>query len=287
MILVTTAGKVGFEAARILAARHEPVRVLVRHRDHAADLSRLGADVVEGDLAQPTTIASALAGVSTVLLVSPAVLDQEISVIDGAVRAGVEHVVKITSKSSLDSSIPRRRAQAEIENALVASGLGYTLLRNNAYMQNFLMLAPQIARMSVFGSSAGDGKIGLVDTRDVAAVAAAIAAAPASHAELTYRLTGPERLSYEDSATTLSRVLRRHITYNPLTVEEQTQVMIEAGLPAALAAMNARALGLFAQGDSDWITDDVQAITGKPPRSFEQFIIDNAHIFDSASAGTG
>lgn len=66
------------------------------------------------------------------VLVSPAIAAQELKVVDSAVRAGVRHVVKITSKASTDSPIARRRGQAEIENALIASGLGYTLLRNNA-----------------------------------------------------------------------------------------------------------------------------------------------------------
>ena len=121
-----------------------------------------------GDLAQPATVDAALDGVSAVVLVSPAIVAEEMNVIDGAPRAGVQHIIKITSKSSLDSPIPRRRDQAVIENGLIASGLGHTLLRNNAYMQNFLMLAAQIKDTSKFSSAAGDGHIGIVDTRDVA-----------------------------------------------------------------------------------------------------------------------
>jgi uncharacterized protein YbjT (DUF2867 family) len=94
-------------------------------------------------------------GVSAVLLVSPAIPAQELNVAASAVRAGAGHVVKITSKASADSPIARRRAQAELQNGLIASGLGYTALRNNAYMQNFLVLAPAIARTSSFGSVAG------------------------------------------------------------------------------------------------------------------------------------
>lgn len=92
------------------------------------------------------------------------------------VQAGVDHVVKITSKASADSPNARRRDQTEIENGLIVSRLTYTFLRNNAYMKNFLMLAPAIAKTSSFGSSTGDGRIGMVETRDVAAVAAEIAA---------------------------------------------------------------------------------------------------------------
>ena len=191
MILITTAGKVGSEAARLLARQEMPVRVLVRDPRKAAALAQAGVEVTEGDLEVPATIDKAMQGVSAVVLVSPAIPVQELNVVRSAVRAGAEHVVKITSKASADSPIARRRGQTEIENELIASGLGYTLLRNNAYMQNFLMLAPAIARTSSFGSAAGDGRVGMIDTRDVAAVAAKIAVSPAAHAAKTYWPTGP------------------------------------------------------------------------------------------------
>jgi uncharacterized protein YbjT (DUF2867 family) len=187
--------------------------------------------------------------------------------------------VKVTSKASADSPIARRRGQAEIENGLIASGLGYTLLRNNAYMQNFFMSAPSIAKESRFGSAAGDGRLGMIDARDVAAVAAEIALAPASHARKTYWPTGPESLSFADAAVVLSKVLGRPIAFEPLTVEEQTQAMIEAGVPVDLAAMNAQAVGLFAEGDCDYVTDDVPSILGRPARDFAQFVIDHIPTF--------
>jgi uncharacterized protein YbjT (DUF2867 family) len=194
-------------------------------------------------------------------------------------RAGVEHVVKITSKASADSPIARRRDQTEIENGLIASGLGYTLLRNNAYMQNVLMLAPAIAKTNSFGSVAGDGRVGMIDARDVAAVAAEIAASPARHVGMTYSPSGPECLSYADAAAVLSAVLGRLISFNPLTFEEEKQAMVDVGVPEAIAEMNAQALSLFAQGDSDWITDDVLSLLGQPARTFEQFATDHAAAF--------
>ena len=180
MILVTTAGKVGGEASRLLAERGEPVRVLVRDPAKAPALQRAGIEVALGDLAVPGTLDQALQDVASVILVSPAVPAQEIAVIEAAARAGASHVVKVTSKASADSPIARRRGQAAIEAALTASGLGWTLLRNNAYMQNFLMMAPAIAQTGSFATATGDGRIGHIDTRDVGAVAAEIAAAPAA-----------------------------------------------------------------------------------------------------------
>lgn len=233
MILVTTAGKVGAEAARLLA-QQAPVRVLVRDRGKAAALTRSGVDVVEGDLAVPASIDAAMEGVSAVVLVSPAVPAQELDVVRSAASAGVRHVVKITSKASADSPIARRRDQHQIETGLIASGLAYTLLRNNAYTQNFLMLAPDIAKADSFASSTGEGRIGMVDTRDVAAVAAKIALAPTAHVGKTYWPAGPDRLSYSGAADVLSRLLRRPIAFRPLSFDEQKQAMIDAGLPVAV-----------------------------------------------------
>jgi uncharacterized protein YbjT (DUF2867 family) len=279
MILVTTAGKVGAETARLLAQRGEPVRVLVRDPEKATALAQAGAEVTQGDLEVPATIDAAMKGASTVVLVSPAIPAQELNVVASAVRAGAGHVVKITSKASADSPIARRRGQAEIENGLIASGLGYTLLRNNAYMQNFLMAAPSIAKTSSFGSAARDGRVGMIDTRDAAAVAAEIAAAPVPHAGKTYWPTGPEAITFSDAAAALSKVLGRLITFHPLTVEEQTQAMVDIGLPESLAAMNAQAVALFADGDSDYVTDDVPSVLDRPARTFEQFAADYAAVF--------
>jgi uncharacterized protein YbjT (DUF2867 family) len=194
--------------------------------------------------------------------------------------------VKITSKASTDSPIVRRRGQAQIEERLIASGLGYMLLRNNAYMQNFLMMAPAIAKTSSFGTSTGDGRIGHVDARDVAAVAAEIAASPAPHAGKTYWPTGPEVLSCPDVAALLSRVLGRQITFHPLTFEDQKRAMIDVGLPEVVAEDNAKALTLFADGDADYVTEDVPAILGRPARTFEQFATDYATAFSRSQPKT-
>src|ERR1700722_139693 len=279
MILVTTAGKVGAEAARLLAERGEPVRVLVRDPKKATALAEAGAEVAQGDLDVPATIDAAMHGVSAVVLVSPAIPAQELNVVASAVRAGAGHVVKITSKASADSPIARRRGQAEIEHGLIASGLGYTLLRNNAYMQNLLMAGPSIAETSSFGSAAGDGRVGMIDARDVAAVAAQIAAAPAPHAGKTYWPTGPEAITFAEAAAALSKLLGRSVTFQPLTVEEQTQAMVDIGLPGSLAAMNAQAVALFAEGEADYVTDDVRSILGRPARTFEQFAAHHAAAF--------
>jgi uncharacterized protein YbjT (DUF2867 family) len=279
MILVTTAGKVGSEAARLLAEREVPVRVLVRDAAKAKALADAGAEIAVGDLAVPASIDEAMAGVSSVVLVSPAVPAQELNVVASAARAGVGHVVKASSKASADSPIARRRWQAEIEAGLAASAVPHTLLRSNAYMHNVLALAPAIARTSGFGSSAGKGRIGMVDARDVAAVAATIAASPAPHAGKTYWLTGPELISYYDIAAVLSRLLGRTVIYRELTFDQDKDAMIRAGVPEQIAEMNAQAASLTADGDAAWVTDDVTSLLNRPAHSFDEFAADYANAF--------
>jgi len=269
MILVTTAGKVGSETARLLRERDVPVRVLVRDpaKATARALAEAGAEIAAGDLAVPASVDEAMSGVSGVVLVSSAVPAQELNVVASAARAGAGHVVKATSKAPADSPIARRRWQAEIEAGLAASGIPHTLLRSNAYMQNMLALAPAIAATSTFGSSAGQGRSGLVDARDVAAVAAEIITSPAA------------LFSNYDVAAVLSRLLGRTITYRELTFEQSKEAMIRAGIPEQIAEMNAQAFSLTADGDAEWVTQDVPSLLGRPARSFKQFTADYAAAF--------
>jgi uncharacterized protein YbjT (DUF2867 family) len=280
MILVTGAtGKVGSEALRLLGAQNHPTRALVR--DPARVRRDLGAtvEIATGDFDQPGTLDAAMRAIDTVLLVSPALPDQEIAVIDSAVRNGVTHIVKITSKASADSPVDRRRGQAQIEAHLEASGIAFTLLRSNAYMQNLLALAPMIARSKGFVMSAGDGQVGMIDARDVAAAAAVIAAKPAEHAGHTYWLTGPDLISYSDVTDELSAALERPIEYLRTTPAEHRAAMIQAGVPEAVATSNAQAFGLIAEGDAAWLSRDVVTITGTSPRDLHTFVLDHLPAF--------
>jgi uncharacterized protein YbjT (DUF2867 family) len=278
MILVTGAtGNVGSEAVRLLTARGEPVRALVRDVSRAPHEVK---DVVTGDFDRPQTLDAAMAGIDTVLLVSPAVPAQEIAVIDSAARNGVAHIVKVTSKASADSPVDRRRGQARIEEHLLASGLAYTLLRSNAYMQNLLALAPQVKNTRGFVMSAGDGQVGMIDARDVAAVAAAIVTAPAPHASKTYWLTGPDLVTYADVAETVADAVGHPVGYRRISPAEHRELMIRAGLPEPVATSNAQAFGLIAEGDAAWLSDDVESLIGNRPRGLRAFVAGQVKAFE-------
>lgn len=277
MILVTGAtGNVGSETVRLLADRQQPVRALMRD---ASRLQRAGVDVATGDFDDPGSLDAAMDGVDTVVLVSPAIPQQEISAIDAAARAGVTHVIKVTSKASADSPVERRRGQTQIEQHLQASGLAWTLLRSNAYLQNLLALAPIVKQTSGFVMSAGDGQVAMVDARDVAAVAATLATHPSGHAGATYWPTGPALITYTDVANELSSTLGHPVQYRRISPADHRELMIRAGVPEHVATSNAQAFGLIAEGDAAWRSDDVLTITGRAPRSLRAFISEFAPAF--------
>ena len=99
-----------------------------------------------------------------------------------------------------------------------------------------------------------------------------------------YRLTGPELLSYYDIAATLSALLGRTVSYRELTMDENRDAMIRAGVPEAVAQMNAEAFSLIAAGDAAWLSDDVQSLLGRPPRSFAQFAADYTSVFSAPAS---
>ncbi|WP_031467902.1 SDR family oxidoreductase [Sciscionella sediminilitoris] len=281
MILVTGAtGKVGAEAVRMLAARQHPTRALVRDPSRASYGDAAEVDIAVGDFDRPETLDAAMRGVDTVLLVTPSRPDQEIAIIDSAVGNGVAHIVKITNhKATADSPVERRRDHARIEAHLASTGLAYTLLAPNLFMQNLFAVAPTIRQTGGFTMSAGEGRFAMVDARDVGATAAACAAAPDKHAGRTYLLTGPELIGYTEVAAELTRALGREIEYRRISPAQHREAMIEAGVPEAVASSNAQVFGLIADGDAAWRSEDIAAITGTPPRSLRAFLAENLAAF--------
>ncbi|MEU7043188.1 SDR family oxidoreductase [Streptomyces varsoviensis] len=282
MIVVTGAtGKIGSETVRLLAQRGAATKALVRDPSRAPGGSFPdGVEIAVGDFERPDTLDAAMRGADTVVLISTSVPAHEIAAIDSAVRQGVRHVVKITNhKASESSPVDRRRDHARIEAHLRASGLAFTLLAPNLLMQNLFAFAPMIKQTRGFVMSAGDGRFGMVDSRDVSATAAAVAAAPAEHAGRTYLLTGPELITYDDVAEALTDALGHEIEYRRLSPAEHREAMIEAGVPEPAATSNAQVFGLIADGDAAWLSDDVAAVTGAPPRSLRTFVADHVSAF--------
>jgi uncharacterized protein YbjT (DUF2867 family) len=283
MILVTGAtGNVGSELVKLLVGMGEQPRALVRDPDKSAPLQAAGVEVVQGDLGEPDTLDAALQGVDRAFLVTPAGPDQvelETSFIDAAKRAGGVGVVKLSLiDASADSPVAITRAHHEIEGVLKQSGLPWTILQPHYFMQNLLHSAQPIMAVGRFYGCLGDGRVGTVDVRDVAAVAAACLTEP-GHDGKTYVLTGPESITAARMGEELAGVLGKEVRYVDLPAEKYRSNLLQFGVPESLASDLCTLYGSFAAGHGDVVTTSVQDVTGKPPRAFGEFARDYASSF--------
>ena len=282
MILVFGAtGHIGGELISILSSGGVPAIAVTRAPEQARPLA--GIRWAKADLAEPASIDGVFGGVKTMFLLTgngPDLAELQIAAIRAAAKSGVEYVVKLSALgASSHSKSPIGRAHYEAEQALIGSGMRWAILRPHAFMQNLLDQAPAIVRDRRIVAASGDGKIPFVDTRDIAAVAAATLT-HSGHDGKKYVLTGPEALSYVDVARILSEAVGRPITYVPLSIEEARARMTRAGDPPwAIEGLLALAAYQRAGGPTAVVHDTVQEILGRPPRSLAQFVQDHAKAF--------
>jgi uncharacterized protein YbjT (DUF2867 family) len=283
MILVTGAtGHIGSELVRLLADQGAPARALVHSPDKAAPIQRLGLETAVGDYQQPDTLDAAMKGCDQLFLLSPPTPrqpQQEQQVIDAARRAGVEHVVKQSVPwAGPDAPLVFSRWHGQVEQHLAQSGLAYTLLRPNNFMQNFLMSAQQVADQGILYGMFGDGRIAFVDTRDIAAVAAELLTNP-GHQGASYTLTGPEALTAAEVAERLSAATGRQVRYVDVGPDAFRQALAGAGMPGWLVDGVVEGNTMLAAGHAATVTDEVARLTGRPPRTFAQFAADHQVAF--------
>jgi uncharacterized protein YbjT (DUF2867 family) len=285
VVLVTGAtGTVGSEVVRQLAAAGQQPRALVRNLEAARQ--RLGdqADLAAGDLDQPETLYRALDGAGRVFLLTipgERQLAQERAVIEAARRAGVHQVVRL-SRAGADERSPLHvaRFHGQAERQLQSSGLAATILRPPMFMQNLLFMV----RGGAIASAIGDGKVAMVDARDVAAAAVA-ALTTGGHAGKTYVVTGPRAVSLADAAGLLSRQLGRVIRCERLAPSDVRDGFLAMGADPWLADDAATLDSLLASGHDEPVADDIRNLTGRPPRTLEAFVRDYAVAFDASGCG--
>jgi uncharacterized protein YbjT (DUF2867 family) len=276
MILITGAtGRVGGATLKQLSTRGMPVRALVRNAEKAALVAGPLVEPVIGDLAQPRSLESALDGITAALLVSPLnphQVELQGNFIDAAKRAGRAHVVKISGLgTALDSSVRSGRWHAQTEKHVEDSGLPFTHLRPPFFMQNILRFAPTIRASGEFVGSLGQGKVAMIDVDDIAAVAATALTTDA-HAGKVYVLTGPEALSYSDVAERLSRILGRTVTYKDVPLAVMQERLLASGMPEWHVDVQVDFSTALSAGHASAVTNTVEAVTGRPARTLEQFI---------------
>ena len=174
MIVVTGAtGHIGSELVRLLARKGMPVRAVTRNPHVAQSLP--GVDWVKGDLRDSFSLPGLFRGADQMFLLTSNSEDMQtlqVGAIQAARDGGVAHVVKGSALGASDHSrSPIGKAHYEVERALQESGMAWTILRPHVFMQNFLDMAPTIAREGKIRAASGEGKIPFIDARDIAAVA--------------------------------------------------------------------------------------------------------------------
>jgi uncharacterized protein YbjT (DUF2867 family) len=245
-------------------------------------------DFVKGDYERPETLGTALDGIDCLFLITPLtprLADLEGNVIDAAVRAGVEHVVKLSTlgvlhkTDGLSSPEPRQYPLHRLsEERLERSGMAFTYLRPGPFMQNVLSFAPQIASEGAFYGSWGDGRMEYVDVREVADVAARVLTAD-GHGRKAYEITGSEALSQAQVAEKLSAETGKRVRYIDVPPEVAREGMLRRGMPEWLAGAMVEVMVSSRRGGADEPYDGVLRVTGRRPRSFDDFAREFAPAF--------
>jgi uncharacterized protein YbjT (DUF2867 family) len=287
MILVLGAtGTIGRHLVPLLIERGAPTRALAR--EPAKVPPRAGLDVVRGDLDDPSTLKPALDGVTTVFLLTAPTTPgphHDLAVLDAATAAAsVERIVRLSAIATgerVDDGTVIGPWHQEADAAVRASGLAWTILRPTTFASNTLWWADAIRAGQPVDNPTGDGTQGIVDPRDVAAVAAEVLSGHATedHAGRTYTLTGPELLSVPDQAAQLSAELGGPIDLVDRPLDETRAGLVAAGTDPAVVATMIAGMGYVRAGRNAVVTDDVPSILGRPATTFATWSHDHRELF--------
>jgi uncharacterized protein YbjT (DUF2867 family) len=266
-LILGGSGRTGSLVAGHLAGHGIPARTASRHRSD-----------VFFDWDDPATYPGALAGTDRVYLVTPVLRVRYAALVaeflDQAEGAGTRHVTLLSTYNG-------DRAPCDIDIAAVEADLAarqaltHSILRPAWVMQNFTD-----HHLPVVGGTlavpSGGGSEAFVDAADIAAVAAETLRSPGAHAGGRYALTGPQALTFSDIATIIAAVSGRPVGYKDVGQEAWISAAVAAGVPAEYAVMLRWLTGAIIGGAGSRPAGDVQAVTGRPPASFEAFARRNA-----------
>ncbi|PSK98953.1 uncharacterized protein YbjT (DUF2867 family) [Murinocardiopsis flavida] len=276
-ILVTgSTGNTGRPLTATLRARGADVRATSRTP---------GPDTVPFDWTDPRTHPRALAGAHTIYLVPPPLTLDPTPLarpfLAAARTAGVRRVVLLGSLAELRGApapapggSPGGPPGPAALAAAVRSFPEWAVLRPSGFMQNFTGAHPVAAGIRERGeirSATGEGRLGWIDAADIAAAAAELLLAPGPVAG-EYVLTGPESLGYAEAAAIIAAAIGRPVRHTPAPVAELIRRNLDAGMPEPFAAALVGVDTDIAAGSEDRVTDTVRRLTGRPPRSFADFV---------------
>lgn len=272
-------GRVG--SALISNLLNDPVDLLALSRSSNAGRVPPGVPLATVNFESPTSLLDALRGTDKLFLAHGTSAQQasnEKALIDAAVAAGVAHIVKLSVMGPASKLHPFDW-HMEIEVHLARQNIGYTILRPSSFVDILARAAVPVAQ-GTWGGAAGDGRVNLIDTRDVAD-AARVALLDAGHtdSQRAYHLTGPATISMEEVAGELSRLLGRTVTYQHRTPNEQREVLIGSGSSDLVADVLLGIDRLFRESVLAETTATFAELTGKAPRSVGAWLSENISAF--------
>ncbi|RYG70699.1 SDR family oxidoreductase [bacterium] len=281
--LVTGAnGSNGKELIELFVAQQVPVRAMVRSRAKAKEIELPGVEIVEGDFDKPETLRAALAGVKSAFLLTPSserAQQQQIGFVALAKESGVRRIVNLSQlHAAADSPNRFLRYHAAVEAAIKAAGLEYTFLRPNLFMQALLNFKSTIAEKGEFYGAAGEGRVSIVDVRDIVEIAFAALTQP-GHVGKHYDITGPEALTHAEMAAQLSEALGRSIRYVDVPGAALKEMVLGVGFPLWQADGLVEEYALYSEGEAAEVGSGVSEALGREARSFKDFARDYAGAF--------
>jgi len=292
MILITGAtGNIGKELVQDLLNHQCEFKVMVRKEETRAAMAAKGIKAVLGDFSRPETFAAALGGVKQVFLLTTPQADivkLEGGFLEAARTAGVARVVRLSAMGANPwASSPLARGHGQCEARLEASGMAWTILRPNMFMQNLgTMYGASVATTSTLFAPAGDARIPWVDTRDIATVAR-IVLTDAGHQGLVYEITGPESYTYEGVAELLGAQLGRKVRFVDVPDDAAFSTMTSMGMSGWMAHSLVTLFHLFrANGATAVPLGTVARITGRPARTLKDYLHENIAAFRGTKAGS-
>jgi uncharacterized protein YbjT (DUF2867 family) len=288
MILITGAsGNVGKEVLKQIAQTGAEVRAAFQSVSKAVE-TPTGVEIVSLDYNQAETLQTALKGVDRVFLVGPPnaqLTALERKAMEVITHSDVRRVVKLSAMGGREAIFPRQHAESE--DYIQSTGVPYTFLRPNGFMQNMVNYnAPTITTQSAFYGSEGDGRVSHIDIRDVAAVGVK-ALTENGHVGKAYTLTGPEALTNEEIAQILSDELGREIRFINLSPAQLKEALLSAGVPEWNADALLDLQRLYREGKAATVTGNVEQILGRKPISFALFARDYRSAFDARKQAAG
>ncbi|PZQ90441.1 MAG: NAD(P)-dependent oxidoreductase [Leifsonia xyli] len=270
-ILVTgTSGHLGRLAVEALLARGvaaSDIRAGARDTAKIADLASRGVETVRLDYTDAASVADAVAGADKVLLVSSSEVGQRAAqhraVIDAAAAAGVGQLVYTSAPHADTSALLLAPEHKATEEAIAASGIPATILRNNWYTENYLGTLGQAAATGVVASSTGDGRVASASRADFAE-AAAVVLTTEGHLGAVYELGGDVAWTHAELAATIGEVLGREIAWVSQTPEEQAAALAAVGLDAGTVGFIVGLDGNIRDGLLAEVTGDLARLIGRP-----------------------